>query len=509
MADRFFILPKRHHRTKLRAVLLVLLSSLVLGACSNPQPPDAVPPANVDAWPAYRAGLQTWAQPELDRLQTLPIYSLQARLSADGSQLEGDVRALVTNTGRLPLDDLVFRLYPNTPHYGGRMDVSQLTVMGAPASGQVGADGTALRVVLPQALPPGQQVQVGMHYQVGLPQGSADYTLFGWSDSILSLPGFAPVLAIHEEGNQDDPGRWLVEVPPLFADVQFSALAFYDLELTVPERLTVVTSGRTIGRTDAGGGYRTWHVLAGPVRDMAVLASDRWQVVSQSAAGATVNSYYPAGADSAGQAALFHAAAALRLYSDNYGPYPYTELDVVSVPLGYRGMEYSGLITIGEQLYGPLRDQLGFLIAHETAHQWWYVQVANDPLAYPWLDEGLAEYCVYDYYRSLYGQTVADELLEKRWQFPVEAGAAGGITGAAARPASAMDAASYELLAYAKAALFFDAVHRQVGDDTYKRALRLYVDRYRWHVVSPERLLDTLQQTSSKDLSPLVRQWLQ
>ena len=303
-------------------------------------------------------------------------------------------------------------------------------------------------------------------------------------------------------------GRWLAQVPPLFADVLFNPAAWYELEFTAPAALTVVASGTTLQVADNQDGTWTWHIVGGPLRDIAVMASDRWHSVSDTATGATVTSYYPADEPSAGQAALFHAAAALRLYSDLWGRYPYTEFDVVAAPLGYRGMEYSGLVTVGQDIYSHHRQQLAFLVAHETAHQWWYVQVGNDPLAHPWLDEGLAEYAAFDYYRGVYGQGAAEALLSTRWLMPIEALSAKGATGPVDRPADAVNATEYELLAYARASLFFNALRERLGDELYLEVLRTYVETYRWQVATPQRFLRLAQNVSGANLNPLAESWL-
>jgi hypothetical protein len=413
-------------------------------------------------------------------------------------------------------------------------------VNGTPVAAEPDPGGESLRLFLPAPLTPGEEATVTMAFSVELPRRVEGYTLFGWEDGVLSLPGFYPTLAVRRGAAGSDTGRWATEAPPNFADVLFNPVALYDVEFIAPATLTVVASGATLqiapprdgagsssppslrgkgagglGRQDGAPGAqaaeakRTWRIAGGPLRDMTILAGDRWESVSDKAAGATVNSYYPPGAQAAGQAALFHAAAALRLFSDLYGRYPYSEFDVVAAPLGFRGMEYSGLVTIGEDLYGPHRDQLAFLVAHETAHQWWYAQVGNDPLAHPWLDEGPAEYAAFDYYRGVYGQAAAEDLLSARWQTPYAVASARGIDGPVDQPASAMTSANYELLTYAKAALFFDALRGQLGDEMYRQVMHTYVETYRWQIVTPQHFFGLAQTLSGANLNPLAEEWLQ
>ena len=454
----------------------------------------------------YRPSLQVWAQPQLETPGPLPRYTIRADLAPSGDRLAGQLRVAVPNATSTPLPDLVFRLYPNTPHYGGSITVTQVAVNGQPVATEPAADGAAVRLLLPTPLAPGDEASVTMEFSVDLPRKTGGYTLFGWEDDILSLPGFYPTLAVRSDSM--GAGRWATDVPPLFADLLFNPAALYDLEFTAPATLAVVASGTTVQRTDGQSGMRAWHIVGGPLRDMTVLASDRWASVSDAAAGTTVTSYYPAGDQAAGQAALFHAAAALRLFSDLYGRYPYAEFDVVAAPLGFRGMEYSGLVAIGDDLYGPKRDQLAFLVAHETAHQWWYAQVGNDPLAYPWLDEGPAEYAAFDYYRGIHGQAAAEELLSARWQMPYAAAEARGIDGPVDQPASTLTSANYELLVYAKAALFFNALRRRLGDETYLEVMRGYVETYRWQIVTPQHFFGLAQSVSGVNLNPLAEEWL-
>jgi hypothetical protein len=456
----------------------------------------------IDLQQIYGASLQDWARPQIETLGPLPRYNIQAGLTPAGDRLEGQMTVVVPNAGPTPWTDLVFRLYPNTPHYGAAMDIAQVHVNGDPITPEFIAEGTALRLPLTAPLAPGGEVTVSFVFGVDLPRRDVGYTLFGWEDDILCLPGFYPTLAVR------DAGRWVSEVPPSFADVLFNPIASYELQFTAPEGLTIVASGTTLEKTIDQQGRATWHVVGGPLRDMTVLASHRFESVVDTAAGATVTSYYPADAQAAGQAALFHAAAALRLYSDLYGPYPYTEFDVVVAPLGFRGMEYSSLITIGEDMYSHNRDQLPFLVAHETAHQWWYAQVGNDPLAHPWLDEGPAEYAAFDYYRDVYGQAAAEALLSTRWRTPYAVAAGNGIDGPIDQAADAMSEANYELLAYAKAALFFDALRGWLGDEMYGQVMRAYVEAYRWRIATPQHFLGLAQSLSGVNLNSLAEQWL-
>jgi hypothetical protein len=230
-----------------------VLLLMVVSGCSPTSDLAGVPSPSPDPVPSYAPSLQPWAQAAADALPPLPTYQLSVDIAADGSSLAGRAVVTVPNAGGQPLSELFFRLYPNTPHYQGAMRVSSVLVDGVTAVTEPTAEGAALRVVLPNALLSGEQVVVEMDYAVDLPQGASDYTLFGWANGVLSLPGFYPALAEYAVGA--DGVDWLVTVPPLFADVHFAALALYELDLTAPASLMVVASGVVIGqqRMDDGG----------------------------------------------------------------------------------------------------------------------------------------------------------------------------------------------------------------------------------------------------------------
>ena len=490
-----------HHLT-----ILSLLITLPLLACAFGPPRILVdlglitPSPTPDPLVHHRALLQPWARGDIEAVGPLPQYHITAELDAAGTRLKGVAQVIVPAPG----PEIVFRLYPNLDNYNGAMTVTTARIDGAPVTIEPLANGAAIRLAAPAQGESGQPapVTVDLAFEVEVSRNPAStYTLFGWDGEVLSLPGFYPTLAVRQGG------AWVLDAPPAHADVLFNEVALYQLDIALPRELVVVASGITLNVIDNPNGSRTWQIVGGPLRDMTVIAGP-FQAASETAANATVTSYYRAGHEAAGLAVLAHAAASLRLYSDTYGPYPYTKFDLVEAPLNVRGMEYSGLVLLGEDLYRDQREFLTFLVAHEVAHQWWYSLVGSSPYQYPWLDEGLTEYSAFDYYRGVFGQSEDERLLTGRWFIPFSTAAAGGIDGAVDRPATAFDASSYELLAYAKAALFFNALREQLGDEMYKQVLQAYFAENRYRLVTPQVFLATAERVSGQNLNPLAEEWL-
>jgi hypothetical protein len=376
---------------------IYFIALLAASGCQNLVTTGLMSPSPTpDPYRHFRAALQPHAQGDIEALGPLPTYHISAQLSEDNQSLAGTLRLTVAS---LP-GEAVFRLYPNLENYGGGLEISQARINQLPVTVTYLAEKSAASLKIPANTEPPYIIDIAFVTQLN-ESASQDATLFGWNDEILSLPGFFPTLAVIRNG------IWSLEIPPLHGDVLYNEVALYQLDITLPAHLTPVASGITSNVIDDDNGRRTWQITGGPLRDMTVIAGP-FQAVSENAAGTTVTSYFLPQHEAAGQVVLAHTAASLRLYSDIYGLYPYTELDVAEAPLGFRGMEYTGLILIGSDLYDDQREYLTFLVAHETAHQWWYSVVGNDPYLHPWLDEGLAEYSAFDYYRTVFGQAAAE-----------------------------------------------------------------------------------------------------
>ena len=85
----------------------------------------------------------------------------------------------------------------------------------------------------------------------------------------------------------------------------------------------------------------------------------------------------PVGTDVA--AATIDAGATLPVLEAAFGPYPWSRLEVIEVPLGPQvgGMEWPGAIWIdgfGADAEGDIDD----VVAHELAHEYWHALVGND-----------------------------------------------------------------------------------------------------------------------------------
>lgn len=428
-------------------------------------------------------------------------YYLELSLDADAARLTGKERVVFPNHTGGPLDEIVFRLYPNLPQRGGAMAVRDVTVEGRPVDFSLRAENTSLVVPLEEPLPAERDVSVELAFDLQLPVVAEGYVLLGYSQGIWSAADAYALLAIH------DGKAWLEDIAPAHGDAVTAAAAVYDVQLSLPADLVLATTGTKVSMSNDDPGTVTYHVSGRPLREFAWLASADYRVSETTAYGTLLRSYYLPGDEAAGQATLNVAAAALRAYNDAFGPYPYQEMAVVEAPLLHFGMEFPGLNLIGMDLYRHLRAQLEDRVAHEIAHQWWYAQVGNDQVNTPWLDEGLAEYSMAFYYRQVYGEAHVNTVVNQRWLVPYQVAVDNGYDAVVNQPAAAF-AWEYEVIVYAKAALFFHALHGELGDEVFSDVLHTYLSRYQWQIARPDDFLSVAEEVSGQDLDDLYNRWI-
>ena len=357
--------------------------------------------------------------------------------------------------------------------------------------------------------------------------GNSDFGLYAYSDGVLSLGAFwYPQLAVRKDG------KWVDEAPKGLGDVTYAEASDFDVGITVPPNVKVITSGTA----NTAGRY-----VASNVRDFAVLMSEDYVCRSKPVeiSGKTINteSCTTRKNEARLDSTLDIAAHALQIYSRRFGAYPYDNFKVVEGTLrgGAGGMEFSGMTAIAPMLYtdwnaqlrqmsglfgglGDLDKLLGGLnqgqagktqqsqanglgdllgsvlgqqnmldsvlemtVAHEVAHQWWAIAVGSDSVREPFVDESLTNYSAVLYFEDRYGRETAEKMINMHLKTPYSMARMLGMPDAPANlPTSAYGSSiQYSGIVYGKAGLYYDALRKAVGDEAFFSALRSYYAKYR------------------------------
>jgi aminopeptidase N len=489
----------RFHRPALAVIFAVALATFVLAGCAILSP--AEPP---DPLADYRPALNPEFPVSADLLDALSQYSITVKVDPAARAYTGTMELTLPVTRTAPLSELYFRLYPNLYHFGGSMQVNGVRMGDKALNYDYAVDGTALRVNLPEPIQPGEPVAVQMDFamkQVRENQPGA-YTIFGANDGVLTLTNFYPILAGRRNG-----GEWALDIPHPQGDVGFHDAAFYRVNVTAPSDQVIAATGTVVTSTQTADGSTTTRYVLGPAREFSMLMSPDFKVEEAEALGTRVRAYFRPEDQANARSALYGAVAALQVYNDRFGPYPYSEMAVVQAPLTYHGMEFPGMNLIGGQTYNRFLQDLELLTVHEVAHQWWYNQVGSDQITTPWLDEGLAEFTTQYYYRDRYGDAEADQLARARWAAPVAAAQQLGRDAPIGKPVRDYKS-NYETMVYGKGALFFATLREELGAETFDRLLRKYLERYRWKIATPADFQALAEELSGRDLDALFDEWV-
>lgn len=501
--------------TKTGAAALCLAAALTLSSCSRlssltrpqPTPVATATPTPPPVWlsaETFRVAMTPASANDVDLVEHPTIYHLQVHLFLGASQprVQVDQTTYYTNRSADALDRIYFRLFPNKPSFGTELAFAQVRVDGREATLDYESARTAVGVTLPSPLPPGGNVAVEMKYNVTVPVDNArGYGTYNYQDEILLLSNFFAQVAVY------DSAGWNLALAPDYGDPVFAETSLFWAEVTAPTELVLVASGSNTTRVSNDDGSTTWTFVSGPMRDFMLVGSARFKSASLAVGPVRVNSYFVAEHEDTGKKMLEFARNGLRAYQESFGAYPFAEFDVVEAPVS-GGMEYPGLILIDTRQYSTAGEYLEFITAHEVAHQWWYSLVGNDQVAEPWLDEGLTNFSTVYYYENVYGLDRArlafDGYVAGRY-LRVKANGQDAVVN---QPVSAFTPELYSAIVYGKAAMFFQEVRAELGNETFLAVLRAYLADRRYGVARPEDWLRVAEQVSGQDLHQLYSRWI-
>lgn len=446
----------------------------------------------------------------LDKLGISTCYNLKLTIDSADEALVASAEISFSNLLKEDLPDLVFRLFPNSPLiYGGAMDLTQVTVNDENVETEYLLERTAIKLNLATPLKSQQSTIIKFVYKIKLPEETGATRVYGVfrasrDQQILTMANWYPILAVRQNN------QWLIPPVDGIGDAVTSRTALYIAEITAPAEWKIATTGVEI-ETEQNGTNIFHKFMSGPTRDFMVVASPNFVSESRMINGIKITQWGLSTTKTGWKRSLDVAAASMKEFSNNYGLYPYTEVDIVAVPLTIAiGVEYPGLFLISEKSYQNTVDsdnELTVVVAHEMAHQWWYSSVGNDVTLNPWQDEALTTFSTFDFLKT-YNPNIYS-YLQNSYQQRVNTLEQSRGVESFSQPTSAFTSrpSDYSTLIYIKGALFFNTLKEKIGSNVFLAALNSYYKNYVFDLAQPKDLLDVFPSACKCDLSSFYKTW--
>ena len=459
------------HKVRLNPILFLILIALTLSACRQAAPSPATatttatlqPTATPTETPHETAlATQTPTPTPSATVETvditeaqLPNYQLTALLKYVERYLSVNEIISYTNTTGTTLDKLPLIIPPAKKDRG--FSLTDLVIHNTQEPLQTDCENTTFWITLPEPLEPNELIQIELSYALRILEGR---NVLGWTDRQLLLSDWYPFIPpwLPQSG-------WLINQPSTVGEYLNYPLAQYDVYLTYQSSTPlVVAASLPLNSENYGNLFYTGKA----VRNVTFAFSPEYLEYTRETDDVTIAAYlFPEHAE-LGQRAADLAAEAWSFYEDLYGDNPRQYMAIIEADLN-DGMEYDGAFLLSQDYFASAdatpQNYFELLIVHETAHQWFYAQVANDQANEPWLDEAFATYS-----ELLYLENNYPDLVSWWWNYRVYA----------YQPMGWVDSSIYGLsgfrpyvnAVYLRGVQFLDDLREQIGDDAFFAVLQ-------------------------------------
>lgn len=328
-----------------------------------------------------------------------------------------------------------------------------------------------LEIELNEKINPKEKISINIDYNVKIPNSEGR---FGYSDNTINITNWFPIACVYDENG------WNTRSYEEIGDPFYSDISNFYLNLTLPKKYEIGTSGDIISE-ETDKEQTTYEIVAENIRDFAFILSDKFVVHKDTYNDVEISTYNLNLNQDIAKEVTEISKTSIEIFSELFGQYPYKNYSVVASDFFIGGMEYPNMVMIDESLYNK-KDTflLEYVIAHETAHQWWYGVVGNNEITEPWIDEALTEYSTILYFEKKYGKELSEKLIEnmniQTRSYKVE-----NIFKPTTEYENSIE---YSLNVYTKGALAFNKIREKIGDELFFDTLKKYYETYMYENVN-------------------------
>lgn len=373
----------------------------------------------------------------------------------------------------------------------GYQNIHWITLNGERAEFTV--KGTILEVHLPTPIMPGEWALLEMEFDAQVPLQTRRSGRDNSEGIRFSMAQWYPKIAAY-----DDNG-W--HPNPYIGREFYAPFGSFDVTIHIDREYVVAAGAILQNPEEVGFGYAdesvvnrpdgeklTWHFTSENLHDFMWAADpDYIQTTKQVPGGPLLRFFYQTdpvaeNADEERQAQLLenwellpeYTSRAFEYMNERYGEYPYGEYSVIQGADG--GMEYiMGTLITGNR---SLRSLVGVTV-HELVHAWYQGVIANNEVAYQWIDEGFTNY-MSAFIMDLLFEDGADDPMLSSYNGYYRVVAAGLEEPMHIHSDHYVTNTAYSMASYTKGAIFLHQLSYVIGEDALQRTLRSYYDVWKF-----------------------------
>jgi hypothetical protein len=341
--------------------------------------------------------------------------------------------------------------------------------------------GGYLDIPLETPLTPGCAVEIDLSYALSLPHQQG---LFGYTADQIMLTNWYPFIPPYNSN-----WKWQTNTPSSYGEHLVYPLADFLVSLEFKEKGQVIQIAAPVPPVEEGEILN--YSLEG-ARTFSLAILPKHSHISRSIGGTTYNVYYLTAEETTAQAALATLIESVATFESLFGAYPFDSLTVAEINM-FDGMEYDGIFFLGREIFSTYdltpRNIFTLLVAHETAHNWWFSQVGSDQALEPWLDESLATYS-----ELLFLEHQYPELVDWWWDNRILYADPFGPVNVTIYDYYEYE--HYRQAVYLRGALFLQAIRDRVGDRIFFEFLKQYYADGQYRLATAELFFKVLDQVT-------------
>lgn len=374
-----------------------------------------------------------------------------------------------------------------------------------------------IRLVLPNALMPGQAILVETPFRVKIPKV---FSRLGHNGQSYFISQWFPKPAVYDH-------KGWHPMPYLDQGEFYSEFGSYDVSITLPRNYRLMATGNCQTLSEqiwmdslanvalpsdtlfnrmnpvSENELKTVRFTENDIHDFAWFADKRWilrrdSISGQGSLGATqIYTAFLPKHQSTWLDAPDMIRATVNSYGTSVGKYPYKTIKVVEGDLiAGGGMEYPTITIIDKAAIRSLSS----VIIHEVGHNWFYGMLGSNERQYPWMDEGMNSFYeqkTHHIYRNPDTQIQGNAQEDFTYFQQVATNKDQKI----ALPSTDFTTINYGAVVYYKTALMLGWLEAYMGKEVFQAGMKSYFDQWQFRHPYPEDFKAIMQSHTDRDIS--------